>query len=438
MDKLVKYISKNWHKIYLLLSILFIVYFIGMVTGHKRIFPFYVFHNAKLAVDDLIINRNYRHYAKIRPEKFIHEALFEGTGVTINDSDQAFNGYTLITSMWNDTSGLKLFDMSGNELHSWLIPYTSIFPETEPSKGSISDWDVDIHGSAIYPNGDIVFVFNGRGLVKIDKNSNVIWKIKEDYHHSVFIDDSGFIWVPGRITQTSNLERYPALDPPYVEDYICKLSPDGELLEKYPLLEVFYNSGMEALLFADGQTATVKKAHDITHLNDIEVLSTKLGGKFPLFNPGDIMISMRHLNLIIIIDPETRKIKWSQTGPYICQHDPDFMPNGNIILFDNRTDEGGGKVLGGSRILSINPITREFKVEYEGNSQDPFYTSLAGKQQLLPNGNILIVNYEGGRVFEVTESGEIVWSYISRYDEDEVYSVSDAIRIPKNYLTFLN
>jgi hypothetical protein len=63
---------------------------------------------------------------------------------------------------------------------------------------------------------------------------------------------------------------------------------------------------------------------------------------------------------------------------------------------------------------------------------------LAGKQQILPNGNILVTHYEEGRVFEVTKNGEIVWTFITRYDDDEVYSVSDAVRIPKNYLTFLN
>ena len=50
---------------------------------------------------------------------------------------------------------------------------------------------------------------------------------------------------------------------------------------------------------------------------------------------------------------------------------------------------------------------------------------------------MLITHYQGGRIFEVTENGDIVWTFINRYDEDEVYSISDAIRIPKNYLTFL-
>lgn len=430
-------ITKNWHKIYLLLSIFFVVFIYGVLVGNYHLFPYKIFQNAKLAAEDLFVNDNYKHYAKIRPEKFIHPALYDGNGVTINNIDKTFDGYTLITSMWQDTSGLKLIDINGTEIYQWLVSYNSIFPIPDSSEDKITDWDVDVHGSVIYPNGDIVFNFNGRGLVKIDKNSNVIWKLKDDYHHSVYKDDNGFLWVPGRKTVNDTIDTFLLLHPPYYEDYICKISPDGEILEKFSIIEVFYNSGMESILFADGSWTTEKNANDITHLNDIDILEPNAAKYFPLFNAGDIMVSMRHLNLIMIIDSETKKIKWSMTGPYIRQHDPDFTEDGNIIVFDNRTDDSDGEILGGSRILIIDPMTRNINIAYQGDLENKFYTNIAGKQQLLPNGNILITHYQGGRIFEVTENGEIVWTFINRYDEDEVYSVSDAIRIPKNYLTFL-
>lgn len=148
------------------------------------------------------------------------------------------------------------------------------------------------------------------------------------------------------------------------------------------------------------------------------------------------MVSVRNLNLIVIIDAVTEKIKWSMTGPYIRQHDPDFLGNGQISVFDNRADSKGGKILGGSRILSIDPATRKVHVLYEGSDKNSFYTTICGKCQHLPNGNILIVESDAGRVFEVTPSGQIVWSYINRYDEDEVYRVLEAIRLPKSYKNF--
>lgn len=437
-NNFVKKVINNWYKIYLLLSIIFLVFILGILVGNYKIFPFIIFQNAKLAVEDLFIDKNYKHYANIRPEKFIHPSFYKGNGVIINNPKKAFDGYTLITSMWQDTSGLKLFDMDGTEIHKWMVSFNEIFPQSDSIDYQIADWDVDIHGSVIYPNGDIVFNFNGRGLVRIDKNSDVIWKLRGDYHHSLFLDEDDFLWVPGRITHIDTVKTFKLLYPPYYEDFICKISPNGDILEKFSLIEVFYNSGMEAILFADGSWATDKIAYDITHLNDIDILGSDLAANFPLFNKGDILLSMRHLNLIMVIDANTKQIKWSMTGPFIRQHDPDFMENGNIIVFDNRTDEAGGKILGGSRILEIDPNFHTFDIAYEGDEDNPFYTTLAGKQQLLPNGNILIAHYEGGRVFEVDKNGEIVWTFITRYDEDEVYSVSDAKRIPKDYLTFIN
>ena len=333
--KIISKITKNWHKIYLLLSVFFVVFVYGVLVGNYHIFPYNMLQNAKLAAEDLFTENNYKHYAKIRPEKFIHLAQYEGEGVTINNRNKTSDGYTLITSMWQDTSGLKLIDMNGKEIYKWLVSYNSIFPIPDSSEDNITDWDVDVHGSVIYPNGDIVFNFNGRGLVKIDKKSNVIWKLKDDYHHSVYMDDNGFLWVPGRKTHNDIVTNFLLLNPPYYEDFICKISPEGEILEKLSLIEVFYNSGMESILFADGSFATGKKANDITHLNDIDILNSNIAKNFPLFKSGDIMLSMRHLNLIIIIDHETKKIKWSMIGPHIRQHDPDFTDDGNIIVFDN-------------------------------------------------------------------------------------------------------
>ena len=209
------------------------------MVGRYQIFPYQLIHNAKMAAEDWLKDDNYKHYAKIRPEKLIHPARHSGNGVIINSSDKTFGGYTLITSMWQDTSGFKLIDMDGTEIYNWRVSYNAIFPIPDSSENQITDWDVDIHGSVLYPNGDIVFNFNGKGLVKIDKNSNTLWQMKDDFHHSIFKDENGYLWVPGRKTLDNPHHIYPLLQPPYYEDYICKISPDGELLKKTSILEIF-------------------------------------------------------------------------------------------------------------------------------------------------------------------------------------------------------
>ncbi len=431
-------ITKNWYKLYLLLSIFFLVFIYGILVGNYHIFPFKIFNNARLAAEDLFKNDNYKHYAKIRPEKFIVPARHDGNGVTINIPEKAYDAYTLITSMWNDTSGFKLIDMDGTELYHWNVSLNKIWSASSFGKDRVTDWDVDIHGTIVYPNGDLLLNFNTRGLLKVDKHSKTIWSLKDEYHHTIFEDEDGNLWIPSREILYKPDKKLPLLKPPYYKDYICVISPDGEIIKRTSLLEIFYKSGMESLLLADGSRLVEKVANDITHLNDIEVLSSKYAKYYPQFNEGDYMVSLRHLNLIMVIDRSTDIIKWSMIGPFLRQHDPDFTQNGDILVFDNRTDDSLGEILGGSRILSIDPRSRNVNVSYQGNSKNSFFSNIAGKQQLLPNGNLLITEHGAGRVFEVNDNDEVVWSYVNRYDEDEVYLISDAFKLPKNYFTFLS
>jgi len=81
---------------------------------------------------------------------------------------------------------------------------------------------------------------------------------------------------------------------------------------------------------------------------------------------------------------------------------------GNILLLDNGRN-GGQK----SRVLEINPITREIVWSYTAPG---FYTASAGSAQRLFNGNTLISEDRKGHVFEVTASGDVVWEYQSEFE----------------------
>ena len=159
-----------------------------------------------------------------------------------------------------------------------------------------------------------------------------------------------------------------------------------------------------------------------------------------MFKAGDILVSMRQLNIVFVFDPRTEKIKWRQVGPWLRQHDPDFLKDGTISVFDNRNDNTKhGSILGGSRIVRINPATRATWTAYaphDGKGSRHFYSAIMGKHQTLANGNILITDPPAGRVFEVTPAGEIVWQYVNGLDKDHVALMTGAIRLPENYFDF--
>jgi hypothetical protein len=438
MSGWVKTIKANWQKIYFLLSAGMMVFFYGLIVGKYEVFPYQTFSHAKEAAKDWLSDGNYMHYARLRPEKFIRPARQPGSGVTVYVPGKAYDGLTLITSMWDRSNGMELVAMDGTVLHKWRVSLNQIFPiPTSPDKDKqINDWDTIIHGTRLYPNGDVVFNFEFEGLVKVDRCSKVVWKLPFKTHHSIYEDAEKNLWVPGKKILNQADKRFPMLQPPISEEFILKVSPDGKVLEQTSILDILYRSGQESLLFANGNYGTGVIAYDLTHLNSIEVLEESIARAFPLFRAGDIMVSLRHLNLLAVIDPSTKKIKWSMTGPYIRQHDPHFLANGRISVFDNRTDDSNGKTFGGSRILSIDPMTRTVETIYKGTDRNTFYSSIAGKHQYLPNGNILIDEHDAGRVFEVTPAGDVVWSYVNRYDDDEVYVVTGGSRYPLYYGNF--
>ena len=71
----------------------------------------------------------------------------------------------------------------------------------------------------------------------------------------------------------------------------------------------------------------------------------------------------------------------------------------------------------GSRVLEIDPISREIVWQYDASCSGrpfwTFYSSFISSARRLPNGNTLICEGMNGRLFQVTIDGDIVWEYVN-------------------------
>ena len=89
-------------------------------------------------------------------------------------------------------------------------------------------------------------------------------------------------------------------------------------------------------------------------------------------------------------------------------------------------------------------MTQKVVWRYEGTTEDSFYSAIRGKQQVLPNGNVLVTDSQSGRVFEVTRGRrpEIVWEYYNRVPpidgEPRVGLITLALRIGAEAASFVN
>ncbi len=142
---------------------------------------------------------------------------------------------------------------------------------------------------------------------------------------------------------------------------------------------------------------------DLMHTNAVRVLGRAVAPHFPLFKPGQVLLSLRNLDALAVLDRPARSVTWAARGVWRLQHDPEFLDNGHLLLYDNA---GWAK---GARVLEYDPVRQALPWAYANEDSAPFRALYRGVKQRLANGNTLIVDPDNGRLFEVTAAKELVW-----------------------------
>jgi hypothetical protein len=423
-------------KLLFALSCVFLVFASGVFIGAYQIFPYSLFRLGVDSVRQVFAERET--ITRTRPEQMTRRARFPGNGVTRSRPDAVAPGLTFLGSFFDGGNEMRLIRLDGSIVHRWPVKYFEIFPDPthlEPGRMPQSEWNVGTHGSLVLPDGSIVFNFESLGTVKLDRCGAVQWTVARQTNHSLERASDGGFWVADRPFVREN-SPFPLLKPPFAHDKILKISEDGKIVKEMSVLDILFKNDLGALLFSNGLEGIAVPSGNLLHLNDIEELSAEMAPQFPLFSAGDLMLSLRNLNLVLVIDPNAERVKWHQTGPWIAQHDPDFLPNGRISVFSNNNDNTpDGSLLGGSEIIEIDPATRATSIRYGGTPEQKWYSQMMGKHQYLPNGNVLIADAESGRAIEVDPQGEIVWEFINRWDDEYVAEIWGADRYPEDYFT---
>ena len=332
------------------------------------------------------------------------------SGVTLHDPDLAQPGLNLVLSAHE--SAATLCDMQGRVVHEWRFPFQQLVPE-EQRFGS--DFWRRVH---LLPDGSLLALWDRLGLIKINRDSELQWSLLGDFHHDLDVTADGTIWT---LTREDRMLRRFSDELPTVEDFITRVSPDGELLGSFSLLSAFEDSIYDSFL------EQARAGGDIFHTNTLEIFEGQLAHLSPLFGAGKALISLRDLDVIAIVDLETELVEWASSGMWHGQHEPVLLDNGHFLLFDNMGHHGRSKV------IEFDPFTQAIAWSFEGNEQNDFFSKLCGSNQRLPNGNTLITESLRGRAFEVTPEGQIVWRWISPYriGDSGIAVLMEVIRLPE-------
>jgi hypothetical protein len=426
----------NLAKAAFVLSTMILVFVSGVLVGRFQVFPYTIIDRGFGSIAR--VAEDWETLLKIRPAQLLQPIKYPGSGVTQFKKDEAESGLTLVASVFDGANELRLLRLDGTVVHRWPVKFFDIFknvshvsPEDVPS----SEWNVTTHGAVALPDGSVVFNFEYLGTAKLDRCGAVQWTLPRLTNHSLEPAADGGFWTVGEVYRRQE-SPFKLLHAPFSEQFAMKVSAAGVVEQEISAPGLLFKNNLAGLLFSNGLRGTEVPSEDMTHLNDVQELSAEMASSFPMFAAGDLLLSMRNLNLLMVIDPGTQHVKWHQTGPWLAQHDPDFQPTGVISVFSNNDDRTrDGSLAGGSTILEVNPATGQTNIRYGGTPKQRMFSSRRGDHQYLEHGHVLIDESESGRVFEVNENGEVVWEFINRYDDTHVGIVMSAHRYREDYFT---
>jgi outer membrane protein assembly factor BamB len=393
-------------------AMVFAAFFYGYLAAVKKLPPYGLIHTAYDTVVDLA--KYWKNDLNIEPTRHLVVSRPGRHAFATFHPDKLAPGYRLISGLTGGRKALNgalLYTPDGKEVHYWPVDYGILDPDGPDPE------NVMLHGIAVYRDGTIIVSFDeGRVLARIDACGKVIWNNRGWYHHAVSKSYDGTAWALNWVSDSDTLDQVN--------------TDTGELIQRISLMQDIIlphrRQGLFLIKYPESEDKIITPV-DPFHTNDIEILSPEIASAFPAFEAGDLLISLRQVNLVAVVGSSDHDLKWWSTGPWYRQHDPDFLPDGTISVLDNNMG------FGVSRILAINPQTGEQATLFEGSELQPFYTWRRGQQEQLENGNLLITESEKGHVFEVDKSGELVWEYNNIYDEARNGIVTRAMVLPEDF-----
>ncbi|KPL18639.1 MAG: hypothetical protein AMJ92_07100 [candidate division Zixibacteria bacterium SM23_81] len=327
------------------------------------------------------------------------------SGVVLYNSEKASSGYNLYSS--KSLNKTILMNMEGRVVHEWKY---------SPTQGR-----GPYHCALMLGDGDLLVIIRDQELVRLNWNSQVVWKKQLAAHHDVAQAPDGSIYVVVREPRNYRGRQVNF-------DAIVHLTPEGEEIGRWSTYEHLaeIKSVLNTKSFMDTILDSAPAGHlqersdslffrpsphdpDLSyfHTNTVSLLpATVLGAGDARFRRGNLLVCFRNVNQIAVLERDTYRVLWAWgEGELEWPHHPTILPNGHLLIFDN-----GVRRLH-SRVVELDAVAGTVVWEYQAEPARQFYSYVGGSAQRLPNGNTLICNHDQGQAFEVTGEGELVWMW---------------------------
>ena len=324
-----------------------------------------------------------------------------------------YRGYTLFTNISGHDA--YLIDMNGRICHTWhsdegigygyLLSNGHLLLRTGPQAQEVSF----LHRpeQELLPRGGRTV---SGAVLELDWDSNVVWDYRHPFlHHDFERLPNGntlvLIWelIPEELAVQVRGGFTPDSEPGgMLGDVVQEIAPSGEVVHQWRSWD-HLSLEEDAICFLEGR-------QEWTHQNTLNVTPD-----------GDLLVSFRQTDTIGIVDRSSGEFRWKWgPGKISHQHNPTFLDNGRVLLFDNGPHQRG---VTHSRVIEVDPSNNQVAWEYRGDPPISFFSYHISGAERLPNGNTLICEGAPGRLFEVTRDKEIVWEYINPFVAMSGYGV---------------
>ena len=343
------------------------------------------------------------------------------------------------------------------KLHRWVPGHqtgTGGFLETKQSHRELRLFYADVmtkhsmHASLL-PKGDLAVGRDDATVSKFDVCSHPIWQAS--ISDALFInaslepDDRGNTWVtaaqkivPPEFRDTWSEEIvFPSRSSNnrrmYIDNIIVQISPLGEVIYSKSITDVFLANRLSHFLFG----FSLSLSRDPMHLADIQPAITE----GPHWQKGDLLISLKHLSMVLLYRPSTDKVLWYSVGHTNFQSNVEFVGDSKIIMFDNNTPtylEANAKYLTQQDLL-LNVVNGHNKLLVYDFATDQYShqigdalrtyevkTAFRGRSQLLPTGDHFVEESEFGRLLYFSSDGSLLWSHVNRAEDSKAYTTGSS------------
>lgn len=307
------------------------------------------------------------------------------TGVVVH-RPQAVPGLAFYAS--GHGSEAVLMDLDGTELHRWHHDFWATWPDAPVSRDHGGTHN--FRRARLLPDGHILAIHEGLGIVRLGPDDVVVWASLNGAHHDVDVLPDG---------QLALLVRRPeeraGFDEPVLVDRVSFLdAATGTLHRQIDLLAAVASEPWLA-------AARRRNPGDPLHSNSVSVLRAAM----PAIDgrAGDVLVSLRTPSRLVLVDGATGALRWTNTGPFLLQHDA--RPDGPdaVLLFDNEGAPDGARALR----LSLPDLA----ILWSWGADVNLRSRQLGAVNALPDGHRLVTESEGGRAFEVDVDGTVVWQF---------------------------